>query len=111
MFCGRLLFVPDTRTRRERFQYQFRLRKLLLWTVVAALGCGVLSTVHVNVIGWLVLPLWFVAVLSVRWRFGGKWATQVLVITGILLVMPIESYGSASLVGVYSVAVALSSSG
>jgi len=78
--------------RRRRFQ--FRLRRLLLWTAVVALGCGILSSLEPDALDWVVLPAWFVTVFIVRWGFGGKWAATISIVLGMLLCLGWSIYGS-----------------
>lgn len=67
----------------ERRRFQFRLRRLLLWTAVVALGLGVLSPLELDVSGWIFLSGWFFAISLVRWTFGRKWAASVAVVMGV----------------------------
>lgn len=85
--------------RPEHCRFQFSLKRLLLWTVVVALGCGMLSTVQAESLDWLVLSPWLVTVFVVRWAFGGKWAAIVSVMIGVLLCGLVGCIGSAQAIG------------
>ncbi len=50
--------------------FQFGLRKLLLWTVVVALYCGLVVTVESSNLEWLVLSCFPVLILCLRFAFG-----------------------------------------
>ena len=70
----------------ERRRLQFGIRRLLLWTTVVALACGMLSSLGPeDVLDWTVLPTWFVTVFIVRWAFGSKWAAVVSIMAGMFL--------------------------
>jgi len=77
--------MRDIETGRQRFQ--FGLRKLLLWTVAVALGCGLLSSLQLDAIDWLLLLAWFFVVLAVRWASGHGWAATASVVLGMLLLL------------------------
>lgn len=69
--------------RPKRRRFQFRLKRLMLWTTVVALGLGVLSPLELDPIGWIFLSGWFVAISIVRWAFGSRWAASVAVVMGV----------------------------
>ncbi len=70
-----------------RRRFQFRLRRLVIWTVVAALVCGILlAGLEPEGLDWIVLPVWFVTVFIVRWGFGSKkWAARISIVLGMLV--------------------------
>jgi len=61
-------------------QYQFTLRKLLLWTFVLAL-----AATNPTPAAWVMLPGWFAIILVVRSVFGTKWAAAVSIVPAMLL--------------------------
>ena len=72
-------------TKPERRRLQFGIRRLLLWTAVAAVAFGVLSTLRLHVVAWAMLIGWFAVVSSLRWVLGTKLATRVVTVAGMLL--------------------------
>ena len=55
---------------KEPSSFQFGLRKLLLWTVVVALYCGLVVAVESENLEWLVLSCWPALILGLRFAFG-----------------------------------------
>ena len=67
-------------------QYQFSLRKLLLWTFVLALALGALAATDPEPGAWVMLSGWFATVLVVRLVFGSRWAAAVSIVPAMLLI-------------------------
>ncbi len=55
---------------KEPPNFQFGLRKLLLWTVVVALYCGLVVAVESENLEWLVLSCCPALILGLRFAFG-----------------------------------------
>ncbi len=62
---------------KEPARYQFGLRKLLLWTAVVALYCGLVVAVESESLEWLVLCCCPALILGLRLAFGSWVACHV----------------------------------